>query len=174
MSDRKRVIDLTPAYINRAISGTLSKFDRALRDPLRPGLYLVVQKSGVKSWSVRYRNRDGRTRKYTIGRWPDVSISAAREEARKVLEAAAQGRDPQEEKLRRRHGGQAGAYHAVAADFIDKHSRPNNRSWRLSARQLGLRVDNDGTLHPAAAGYFARWSKRTRRQHYQTRCARAD
>jgi hypothetical protein len=117
---RDRVKDLTPAYINRLLPFPGAKHDRAVRDPLRPGLYLAVQASGVKLWSVRYRNRDGRTRKYTIGRWPDVSISTAREQARKILEAAAEGRDPQEQKLRQRRGS-----HVQNGDGITKleHAR---------------------------------------------------
>ena len=160
MSRRKSVNDLTPAFINRLTPLPLAKSDQAVRDTLRRGLYLVVQPSGVKSWSVRFRNSEGRTRKYTIGRWPDVSISAAREEARRVLEAARLGRDPQEEKLRQRHGRQASLFHAVAADYIERQARPNNRSWKVTARHLGLRVEPDGTLQPALTGYFTRWSKR--------------
>jgi integrase len=161
MSRRKSVNDLTPAFINRLTPLPLATSDKAIRDTLRPGLYLVIQPSGVKSWSVRFRNSEGRTRKYTIGRWADVSISAAREEARRVIEAARLGRDPQEEKLRRRHGSQANLFHAVAADYIERQARPNNRSWKVTARHLGLRVERNGTLQPAPTGYFARWSKRT-------------
>jgi|JRHI01.1.fsa_nt_gi integrase len=160
MSRRKRANDLTPAFINRLTPLPLAKSDQAVRDTLRPGLYLVVQPSGVKSWSVRFRNSEGRTRKYTIGRWPDVSISAAREEARRVIEAARLGRDPQDEKLRQRRGTQASLYHAIAADYIERQARPNNRSWKVTARHLGLRVEPDETLHPVPTGYFTRWSKR--------------
>jgi Arm DNA-binding domain len=160
MSRRKRANDLTPAFINRLTPLPLASADKAFRDPLRPGLYLVLQASGVKSWSVRFRNSEGRTRKFTIGRWPDVSISAARDEARRVIEAAKLGRDPQDEKLRQRRGTQASLYHAVAADYIERQARPNNRSWKVTARHLGLRVEPDETLHPAPTGYFTRWLKR--------------
>jgi hypothetical protein len=63
--------------------------------------------------------------------------------------------------LRQRHGSQANLYHAVAADFVEKHSKPNNRSWRVSARHLGLRVADDETLSAAPTGYYTRWSKRS-------------
>src|SRR4051794_8254852 len=62
-----------------------------ISDPALPNLYLVVQPSGVKSWAVRF----GRKPKYTIGSYPAYSlIKKAREEARAVLRAYTEGRDP--------------------------------------------------------------------------------
>ncbi len=39
---------------------------REIPDTVCPGLYLVVQPSGAKSWAVRYR-ANGRPRKHTLG-----------------------------------------------------------------------------------------------------------
>ena len=72
-----------------------------------PGLYVVVQPSGVKSWAVRYRHR-GEPRKLTIGRLGVFDLVAARDEARKALQAVAAGRDPCLDKREARR--------AVAAD----------------------------------------------------------
>src|SRR6516225_5728385 len=62
-------------------------------DALLPGLYFVVQPSGVKSWAVRYRHHQ-RTRKHTLGRFPTIDLKSARELGRKALRTAAEGRDP--------------------------------------------------------------------------------
>ena len=57
------------------------------------GLYIVVQRSGVKSWAVRYR-LNSRPAKYTIGRFPTVSLASARQQATTVLKQVANGVDP--------------------------------------------------------------------------------
>src|SRR3954470_18157689 len=70
-------------------------------DALMPGLYLVVQPSGVKSWAVRYRHA-GTPRKYTVGRFPIFGLVDARDKAREALLAVASGRDPSREKVEAR------------------------------------------------------------------------
>lgn len=62
-------------------------------DGLLPGLYLVIQPSGVRSWAVRYRAA-GKPRKLTLGQYPAVGLGDARERARDALEAVASGHDP--------------------------------------------------------------------------------
>jgi integrase len=63
-------------------------------DAVLPGLYLIVQPSGVKSWAVRYRV-GRRSRKLTLaGRYPAVTLAKARQAARTALESLAVGADP--------------------------------------------------------------------------------
>jgi integrase len=63
-------------------------------DAVVPGLYLIVQPTGVKSWAVRYRMGD-RTRKLTLeGRYPVLSLAKARGAARTALESITDGKDP--------------------------------------------------------------------------------
>ena len=45
-------------------------------DAAFPGLYLVVQPSGAKSWAFRYRARRPKPRKMTLGRYPALSLAA--------------------------------------------------------------------------------------------------
>ncbi|GEO15068.1 tyrosine-type recombinase/integrase [Microvirga aerophila] len=66
-------------------------------DGLLPGLYLVIQPSGVRSWAVRYRAA-GKPRKLTLGPYPAVGLGTARERAREALQAVASGRDPSQQK----------------------------------------------------------------------------
>jgi hypothetical protein len=70
----------------------LEKPDAAL-----PGLYLVVQPSGVKSWALRYRFA-GKPAKLTLGRWPLVGLAEARAAATEALDKLAQGRNPAAEQ----------------------------------------------------------------------------
>jgi integrase len=70
-----------------------------IADALVPGLYLIVQPSGVKSWAVRYRI-GRRTRKLTLpGRYPVLSLVKARQAARSALEGVTEGQDPAAVKL---------------------------------------------------------------------------
>jgi hypothetical protein len=65
-----------------------------IADAVLPGLYLIVQPSGAKSWAVRYR-LGRRTRKLTLpGRYPVLSLAKAREAARMALESVTAGGDP--------------------------------------------------------------------------------
>jgi len=66
-------------------------------DALVPGLALVVQPSGKRSWAVRYRMA-GRPTKLTLGPHPLLSLGEAREQAREVLQKVAKGEDVAAEK----------------------------------------------------------------------------
>ena len=74
-----------------------AKPDRArveIADAVVPGLYLIVQPTGLKSWAVRYRVGD-RTRKLTLpGRYPVLSLAKARDAARTALGSVSEGEDP--------------------------------------------------------------------------------
>lgn len=48
-----------------------------IADAMTPGLYLIVQPSGSKSWAFRGRH-EGRNYKRTLGHWPAMSLADAR------------------------------------------------------------------------------------------------
>lgn len=79
---------------------------REIPDAYLPGLYFIVQPSGRKSWAVRYRC-NGRTRKYTLGRYPHIRLPDARELARAAFRAIAEGRDPMAERKEARRRARA-------------------------------------------------------------------
>lgn len=66
---------------------------REIPDPALSGLYLVVQRSGAKSWALRYRYA-GKPKKLTLGRWPLMGVAAARAAASEAIEAVEHGDDP--------------------------------------------------------------------------------
>lgn len=66
-------------------------------DDLTPGLQLIVQTTGRKSWAIRYRVGD-KMRRLALGSYPVVGLSEAREKARKALADVQAGKDPQGEK----------------------------------------------------------------------------
>ncbi len=62
-------------------------------DAAVPGLRLVVQPTGRKSWAFRY-SFGRRHHKLTIGRYPKIGLSDAREAAREALRRLERGVDP--------------------------------------------------------------------------------
>jgi integrase len=104
-------------------------------DTLLPGLYLVVQPSGARSWAVRYRHR-GRTRKHTLGPFPRLDLKTARDLGARALRAAAAGTDPATEK----RAVQPESVEAVVAQFIERHCKRNYRPRTLAEAERLLRL----------------------------------
>jgi integrase len=102
-------------------------------DSLLPGLYLIVQPSGARSWAVRYRH-NGRPRKHTLGSYPAIDLKSARALGTKVLRAAAEGRDPTGERQEQR----ANSVEKVVAQFLATHGQRNYRprTFQEAARLL--------------------------------------
>jgi integrase len=105
-------------------------------DAVLPGLYLILQVSGARSWAVRYRHQ-GRPRKYTIGAYPAISLASAREAAREALAQVARGDDPAAVKASRR--GRA-IFEMVATRFIETYCRQHQKTWRETQRTLWREV----------------------------------
>jgi integrase len=112
---------------------------REIADRHMPGLYLVLQPSGAKSWAVRYRHA-GTPRKHTLGSYPAIDLKSARHLASRALRTVAEGRDPGHEKTQERAAPNSVA--TVAAQFIERHCKRSNRprTARETQRLLDLHV----------------------------------
>ncbi len=64
-----------------------------LRDHEVKGLQLIAGTTG-KSWMLYYRTRNGEERRPRLGRFPEMSLSAARETAKALKQRVAAGEDP--------------------------------------------------------------------------------
>jgi integrase len=118
---------LTAHGVEKAKGG---KARREIVDAAVPGLRLVVQPSGAKSWAFRYSfNHAGtksRHHKKTLGRWPGMSLGDAREAAQGALRVLGRGIDPS-------HPGVTGdSLSAAIASYKRLHVaglRPTTRSY---------------------------------------------
>lgn len=98
------------------------------------GLYLVVQSSGKKTFAVRYRAA-GKPVKMTIGPYPTIALSDARDRARAVLEAVAKGQDPAADKKERTQADKH-LLRIQVADFMERWAKRRNRSWKTTQTQF--------------------------------------
>jgi integrase len=117
-------------------------------DALLPGLYLIVQPSGARSWAVRYRH-NGKPRKHTLGPFPTIDLKTARALGTKVLRAAAEGRDPAGERQEQ----MANSVAEVVAQFLAKYGQRKYRprTFYEAERQLRLYVVSRWGNRPIAA-----------------------
>jgi len=81
---------------------------------------------------VLYR-RGRRLRRYTLGCFPPLSLRQARKMAKVALAEAAMGGDPAARKSEERR---AGTFAELAAEYLERHARPNKRSWKEDERRL--------------------------------------
>ena len=112
---------LTALGIDKLKPGTSR---REIADGGCPGLYIVVQTSGSKSWAVRCRLQ-GKPVKITVGLYPLLDLLAARERARQTARAR-RPRHRSSATLKasgRSATRRANALRAVAEGFRDKHMK---------------------------------------------------
>lgn len=102
-----------------------------VRDETLPGLLIRVSNSGQKVWYV-HKRVDGRMRRVRIGAYPLLSLSEARQAARKMLVdmetgafVAARTQMPRVKTLAE-----------ITEDFIALYAKPRNRDWKRVAATL--------------------------------------
>jgi len=93
------------------------------------GLYLLVKKTGRKSWVYMW-NRNHRRREMGLGGFPDVSLAKAREKAQAVRELIADDQDPinQKKKVVVKSFGEA-ADHLVETLQADWTNEKHRQQW---------------------------------------------
>ncbi|MGE4372906.1 MAG: tyrosine-type recombinase/integrase [Xanthobacter sp.] len=98
-----------------------------------PGLSLRVSATGVKSWSLRFRDKvTGRIERLTIGRYPAVSLAQARAVATKKVIGIVEGDNPQDIIRRDRAAHASGiSFDELADRFMEEYvsqKRPKSYS----------------------------------------------
>ncbi len=164
----------TAAVEKRKAGGTR----REVPDGGCPGLHLIIQPSGAKSWAMRFRRPDGRPAKLTLGPvdlsgaevegepaiGQPLTLPQARQLAVGIQRDRAMGKDVvaarAAEKRRRvteREAAEANSFGRAARKFVLDYARPKTRSWATSAKLLGL---SPASLLPVPDGLCDRWATR--------------
>lgn len=154
---------------------------REISDAGSPSLRLLIEVSGRKTWIMRFRRPDGRVAKLTLGpvdlsgRESDdtpqigtpLTLTAARWLAAEVHRQRARGRDViadrHAEKVKQKitaEGRQANSFGSAARVYIDDYCRQNQRSWRDTARALGLVYTDDNEPTIMKGSLVWRWRDR--------------
>lgn len=113
------------------------------------GLYIEVEPNGSKLWRWKYRYR-GVEKRIALGRYPDVSLAAARrlqEDARRLLET---GKDPSMERQRERLVASVNAentFGGIAREYIDFKMVGEQRS-EVTVAKARLLLDQLKPLAP--------------------------
>ncbi len=109
-------IKMTSLWLERlrnTESGRIEYFDQT-----QSGLGLRVGKAKL-SWFVFYRiEGDRKLRRYTLGKYPTMSLKKARRKARDKITEAGKGRDPGEEKQILK---EAPTFGGLADEYLEKH-----------------------------------------------------
>jgi integrase len=154
------------------------KSRREIPDGGCPGLHLVIQPSGRRSWAMRFRRPDGKSAKLTLGPvdlsgeelegepaiGAPLTLASARRLAAEIHRERARGRDVVADrnaaKRRRkteREARVAASFSAAAIDFVEGHAQKKTRRWQEQARLLGLKPTTEG-LEVIRNGLADRWT----------------
>jgi len=88
--ERKRILSAQSIRgLKKSASGRVDYFD----DPT-PGLSLRITATDVRSWTFFYRDKTGRQKRLTLGRFPAVTLADARDLAKEARNKVAKGIDP--------------------------------------------------------------------------------
>ncbi|MGL5717197.1 MAG: tyrosine-type recombinase/integrase [Paraclostridium sp.] len=89
------------------------------------GLELMVTDQGTKSFKV-YRKFNGKPVRVTLGKYPEMTIENARNEAQRVITDMISGKNPNEEKKNIRSETTFGEMFKI---FMERHSKITKKSW---------------------------------------------
>lgn len=106
-------------------------------DEICRGLVLRVSPTGVKTWTAVFTPDEGGKSRVTLGQFPAITLETARGKALKIMSQVAEGENPAAKKRLRR---EAMTVEELAAEFIERHSKPNKRTWAEDERILKVDV----------------------------------
>jgi integrase len=138
-------LNFTKSWIERlgpAAPGTREVW----RDQQVPGLQLIVTEYGSKSFYVRKKLR-GRSERFFVGRYPALTVEAARRRAQEIIGKVATGHDASAIRERRTRDISLGQ---LFVRYLDDFAKLHKRTWeqdraqfeRYLGRWRGRRVDS--------------------------------
>ncbi|WP_423391942.1 tyrosine-type recombinase/integrase [Burkholderia sp. LMG 21824] len=107
-------------------------------DTRTPGLQLRITATGVKTFSVFRRVKGGSPVRVTLGRFPDVSIEKARQQAMTFTAELAAGTDVAD---RQRKARSVMTFAELFAEYMRRHSKVKKRTWSQDESQYMQYLD---------------------------------
>jgi integrase len=92
-----------PKFSETFVSTFATDKDVVMWDSGLPGFGLRARRNGKKTFVIQYRNRCGRSRRMTIGRYGTLTLDQARKEAIRLMALVVTSHDPAEERRVLRH-----------------------------------------------------------------------
>src|SRR5215472_12104224 len=105
------------------------------RDAKTRGFMLAAYPSGAKAFLI-YRRVQGRPERIFIGRWPDLSVEAARKIAEQMNGAIAHGKNPAEEHRQKRLEGTFGN---LFERYVELHAKPHKQPRSVAEDEANYR-----------------------------------
>ncbi len=122
---------------------------KELWDSRISGLCLRVSPGGACTWTFRYRPKDSTSfKRLSLGRYPEVGLSLARQRAEEKRVEVAGGADPQGERKAKREAS-ALTFDSVADAYLERYAKPHKRSWANDALYLKAHVRPAWGARPA-------------------------
>jgi integrase len=114
---------------------------RDVPDDATPGLYLRIHRTGGKRWTALYKLNRRRRGPVVIGAVDDMSLADARAKMAAWRSLIRQGLDPaDEERAKRVEERRLPTVVEFAAEYIERHAKPNKRTWSEDERLLKRNV----------------------------------
>lgn len=125
-----------------------------LKDALVPGLMIRITPNGVKTFALVYKvpgehpdgpsktgmPRKGKPHRITLGRYPHLGLSEARDKARDLLKQVDMGIDPRFKRMAAVREEVMNTVANVAKRFVDQECKGHVKSWRRVERTLAMHV----------------------------------
>ena len=96
------------------------------------GLELMVTDQGSKSFKV-YRKYNGKPVRVTLGKYPEMTVEKARQEAQKVITTMLEGKNPNEEKKGLRSEMILGDMFTL---FMERYSKHHKKTWKTDEKDI--------------------------------------
>ena len=96
------------------------------------GLELMVTEQGTKSFKV-YRKCNGKPIRVTLGKYPEMTVENARNEAQRIIAEMLKGKNPNEEKKNLRAEMTFGDMFSL---FMERYSKQNKKTWKADERDV--------------------------------------
>jgi integrase len=130
---------LTDAFVRSVKPPATGRKD--ISDQSCRGLEYRIAAGGARTWSFRfYDRRSGRDGRITIGPYPEISLSIARERADELRRQVVRGDNPVAIKRREREDADAKSFAHLAGRYLEEHARRHKRSADADERNMRLHV----------------------------------